>query len=244
MGSDLDLGELMLEVEDAFAFSIPEEDVTGLSTMSKLYDYVLTHRFHGKQDECLTSMTFYRLRRALMAVLHIPRDAVHVATDLAALIPKHRRRTWRAIEKAAGFRLPFLQRPRWFARLAMLVAVAFGITIPLLLGITFLRGGILSAMFLTAAFVLIFFSRLTEFLATEFPPDVSTVGQLAKATLARNYRMIVAESKKSATDAEVWDMLQRIIAEQLGVQPDQLTKKTNFVKDYKLDLLGRGEVRS
>ena len=65
-------------------------------------------------------------------------------------------------------------------------------------------------------------------LATMFPPDVATVGQLAKATLARNYQPIVAESKKSATDAEVWDMLSRIIGEQLAVRPNKLTKGMSF----------------
>jgi hypothetical protein len=72
-------------------------------------------------------------------------------------------------------------------------------------------------------------------LAYEFPPDVATVGQLAKATLARNYQPIVAEAKKSATDAEVWDILQRIIVEQLGVRADQLKRETSFVKDLKVD---------
>ena len=72
---------------------------------------------------------------------------------------------------------------------------------------------------------------MTEFLAYEFPPDVATVGQLAKATLARNFQPIVAQSKQSATDAEVWETLRRIVGEQLGVRPDQLTKETDFVKD-------------
>jgi hypothetical protein len=60
------------------------------------------------------------------------------------------------------------------------------------------------------------------------------VGQLAKATLARNYLPIVAESKKSSTDAEVWQILCRVIGEQLGVRPDQLTKETNFVRDLNI----------
>lgn len=69
MDTDLDLYELMLEVEDAFGFSVPVEEGAELSTMGKLYDYVLAHRFRGKEDACLTSMTFYALRRALMSVL-------------------------------------------------------------------------------------------------------------------------------------------------------------------------------
>ena len=64
---ELDSVELVLEVEDAFGFSIPDEDAAGLTTVGKLYDYVLAHRFRGKQDACLSSMTFYKLRRGLMS---------------------------------------------------------------------------------------------------------------------------------------------------------------------------------
>ncbi len=132
---DFDRYELMLEVEDALGFSIPVEDAAELSTMGKLYDYVLAHRFRGKQDACLTSMTFYELRRALMSVLQIPRDSVRVSTELSAIIPRRRRRTWRAIEKATGYRLPLLRRPRWFVTLATLAAVVLGITVPVLAGL-------------------------------------------------------------------------------------------------------------
>jgi acyl carrier protein len=231
----LDYVELVLEVENAFGFSVPDEDVAGLDTVGKLHDYVLAHRFCSKQDVCLTSMTFYKLRRGLMSVLQIPRDSVRVSTELSAIIPKRRRRTWRALEKATGFRFPFLQRPTWFVRLAMLAAVVFGIAVPVLLGIKPFRGGVLSAIGMMGVFALIFFGRLTECFATEYPPDLSTVGQLAKGILARNYQAIVAESKKSSNEAEVWDILRRIIGEQLGIPPDQLTKEANFVKDLNVD---------
>ncbi len=230
----LDSVELVLEVENAFGFSIPDEDVAGLPTVGKLYDYVLAHRFRGKQDACLSSMTFYKLRRGLMLVLQVPRNSLRVSTELSAIIPKHRRRTWRAIEKATGFRLPFLCRPGWVVTLAALAAIGLGIATPALLGLKPFRGGVIAAVASMALLAYAFF-WLTQILAYKFPPDVATLGELAKATLARNYQPIVAESKKSATDAEVWDILQRIIGEQLGVRIDQLTKETNFVKDLNVD---------
>jgi acyl carrier protein len=229
-GMGLDLVELVMEVEDAFAFSIPDEDAAGLNTVGKLYDYVLARRFRGKPDACLTSMTFYRIRRTLLSVLQIPRATVRPTTELAAIIPKRRRRTWRAIQRASGLRLPFLRRPRWVVTLATLAALGFGIAMPVHLGLKPFGGGVMVAILSTAVFAYAL-SWLTEFLAYEFPPDVATVGQLAKATLARNYRPLVAESQKPASDAEVWDILQRIIGEQLGVRPDQLTKEMDFVKD-------------
>lgn len=230
----LDSVELVLQVEDAFGFSIPEEEAADMTTVGKLYDYVLAHRFRGKQDACLSSVTFYKIRRALMSALKIPRHAVRVSTDLQEIIPNHRRRAWRAIADASSLRLPILQRPRWIVMIATLTAIALGAATSILLGLAPFRGGVMVAILSAGVFGYALF-WLTTFLAYEFPRDVATVGQLAKATLARNYQPIVAEVKKLTTDAEIWDILRRIVGQQLGVQPDLLTKETNFVKDLHVD---------
>ncbi|MEN6459348.1 MAG: hypothetical protein ABFC63_10505 [Thermoguttaceae bacterium] len=226
----LELVELVLDVEDTFGFSIADEDTASLTTVGKLYDYVLAHRFREKQDACLTSIAFYKVRRALMSVLDLPRDAVRVSTDLAAIFPRRRRRTWRAIERATGCRLPFLRRPPWVVRLATVAALGLGFAVPYSLGLKPLGGGVLVG--LLSAFASAFpLAWVTELLAVRLPPDVATVGQLAKAIVARNYQPLVAESRQSANDAEVWDTLRRIVAEQFGIRPDQVTRETSFVKD-------------
>ena len=127
-----------------------------------------------------------------------------------------------------------LRRPLWAVTIAALAVMGLGIAVPAILGLKPFGGGVAVALISMFVFAFVFF-KLTEFLAYEYPPDVTTVGQLAKAILARNYLPIVAESKKSATDGEVWEILQRIVVEQLGVRPDQLTKETNFVEDLNLD---------
>jgi hypothetical protein len=226
----LDAVELVLEVENAFGFSIPDDDAERLATVGQLYDYILARRFHAEQDSCLSSMAFYRVRRALISVLRIPRDSVRVATALATIIPRRRRRTWRAIEKNTGFRLPPLRRPQFVTVLAALITIALGIATSALLGFRLGNGGIIVAL-LSMGVIGFAMVRLTESLATVFPPDTTTVGELAKGVLARNYPAIVTESRKSATDAEVWDMLLRIISDQLGVRADQLTREANFVRD-------------
>jgi hypothetical protein len=230
MDMDFDLGDLVPEVENTFGFSIPPEDAAGLTTMDKLHDYVLAHRFHGKRDACVSSIVFYKIRRALMSVLQIPRDAMRVSTDLSAIIPKRRRRTWRAIERTTGLRLPFLRRPSWVVTVATLAAIGLGIATPVLLGLKPFHGGVAVAVLSTGVFAYVLF-WLTEFLAYEFPPEVATVGQLAKAILARNYQPLIAEFRKSPTDAEIWEILQRIIGRQLRVGPNQLTNKTDYAED-------------
>ena len=70
----LDFVELVMEVEETFGFTIPDEDVAGLDTVGKLYDYIWENRFASRSPGCLSSVVFYRLRRALMSVTGVARS--------------------------------------------------------------------------------------------------------------------------------------------------------------------------
>jgi hypothetical protein len=225
----LDMIELVLAVEDAFGFSIPDEDAARLDTMGKLYEYILAHRFQGEKLGCLSSIVFYRVRRAMMAVLKVPRKNVRVATRLSALIPRHRRRAWRAIRKAAGLRLPPLRRPNWVNIVLVIAVFILAIATPLLLGRTLLNGAILLAI-LAAVGGGYLCSWLTTPLACEFQPFCHTVGELTVATLARNFQAVQQEAGASNA-AEVWDMLCRCVAKEFGIEAGSLTKETNLFKD-------------
>ena len=226
----LALVELIMTVEDTFGFSIPDEDAPNLNTMGNLHEYVLAHRFPQDRKACLSSVTFYKIRRALMSVLKLPRKDVRVSTELSTIIHGHRRRVWRAIEQTTGLRLPQLRRPTWVTATAVLATIALAVAMPTLLSLPPFGGAVLVAIL--TAFVLGYsLVWLTAPLALQFQLDCTTVGQLATATLARNYRAIVEESAKVASDAEVWNILCSIVAEQLGARSADLTKQTDFVKD-------------
>jgi acyl carrier protein len=228
---DREILRILPHVEDAFGFGVPDGDAAQLNTVGQLYDYVLGHRYCEDQDQdpCLNSIAFFRIRRAMTSILRIPRDAVQESTTLSSVIPNHRRRTWRAIEKETGFRLPMLRRPHRIVMMATLAAIGLGVSVPLSFGLTPLHGATVVAIFTIAAFGYLF-CRLTEPFAFLLPPGVDTVGELAKATLARNYQPILAESKESATDAEVWDEVRRIVAEQLGLSPGEITGEMELSK--------------
>ncbi|MCE5268942.1 MAG: hypothetical protein LLG00_13775 [Planctomycetaceae bacterium] len=223
------LADILPELEDAFGLSISDEEAVGLKTVGNLHDYVLAHRFPAKQETCLTSITFYKLRRALMSTLRLPRDQVTLSTSLSALLPRHRRRTWRAVEKTSGCHLPMLRRPRWVVTLATFFALALGIAVSAILGLKPFRGGVAVALLAAGLFGFVILVRLTEVFACQFPPDIVTVGDLAKATLARNYQPLLAESKQTATDAQVWEVMQRIATAKFGIPSDQLMKETSLV---------------
>ena len=226
----LKLLELTLTVEDTFGFSIPDEDAVELRTLGRAYEYVLSHRLHAKWQACLTNVTFYKIQRAMMLVLHVPREQVQMSSPLSAVLPWRRRRAWSSIQEKTGLRLPQLRRPTWVTVSAVLATFGLAIAVPLLFSLGLFSGAVVVGI-LTAFVAGRGLYWLTEPLAFQFQPDCTTVGQLAAATMARNYRALMEESGKSANDAEAWEMLRSIIVKQLGVRPSDLTKETDFTQD-------------
>ena len=228
----LKLLDLALTVEDTFGFSIPDEDAVELRTLGKAYEYVLSHRLHAKWQACLTNVAFYKIQRAMMLVLHVPREQVQRSSPLSAVLSSRRRRAWRTIQERTGLRLPQLRRPTWVTASAVLATVGLAIAVPMLCSLGLFNGAVLVGL-LTAFVAGHGFYWLTEPLTFQFQPDCTTVGQLAAATMARNYRALLEESGKCANDAEAWEMLRSIIVRQLGVRPGDLTKETDFTQDIK-----------
>jgi hypothetical protein len=222
-----ELIDLILTVEDTFGLAISDEDADQLNTVGNLYEYILAHRFRGKLDTCLTSITLYKLRCAMASVLGISRKDLRTSAELSAILPAHRCRAWRAIQQATGLRLPQLRRPHWVMVGATVLTIGLALAVPRLLELPPFRGGGLTA-FLTAVATGIVLSWITTPMTFEFQPGCTTMGELAKATMARNYRPLVDELKKHAENADVWETLQEIVAKQLGVRPGDIAKQTNF----------------
>jgi hypothetical protein len=226
-----DLSRIVPDVEDAFGFAIPAEDAGKLGTVGDICEYVLARRFGEDRDACLGSIALHKVQRALMSVLQISRDAVNPSARLSAIVPRHRRRTWRVIERQNGFRLPLLRRPHQVVTMATLAAIGLGASVPIFFKLKPFHGASVVAIVSIATFGYVFYC-LTEIFAHDFPPDVTTVGDLAKATLARNYRSILAESRKSATDAEVWDTVRNVVGEKLALLPAEITKEMDLSRHF------------
>ena len=230
----LDAVELVMEVEETFGFAIPDEDIVSLDTVGKLYDYILAHRFEGRQQGCLTSVAFYKLRRALMSVCGMARGDVRLSQDLAAIIPARRRQQWSALQKAMGLRLPDLIRPVWVTAMATAISCALAIAAAVfLIARTGVSGAALAALCIW--FVVLYVSyQATKPLAVAFPSECATVGSLAKSILHRNYGAISDECQRADVE-EAWNTLRSLIVEQLGVRPDDVTREASFVKDLRVD---------
>jgi hypothetical protein len=226
-----ELSRIVPDVEDAFGFAIPEEDTATMNTVGDICDYVLARRFSEDRDACLGSIALHKVQRALTSALQLSRDVVKPSAKLSAVVPRRRRRTWRAVERRTGFHLPLLRRPHRVVMTATLAAIGLGASVPTFLGLKPFQGASAVAIVSIAAFGYLFY-LLTECLVHDLPPDVATVGDLAKATLARNYQPILAESKKSATDAEVWDTLRHIVGEKLAILPNEVAKDMDISRHF------------
>jgi len=223
----LDFTALIVAVEGAFGFAIPDEDAAGFETVGRLYEWVLAHRLCEKRDACLCSMTFYQVRRAMMSVLDVARDAVCSSTELAVLVPKHHRRVWCDLQAASGFRMPMLQRPLWVVHAAAYLTLALAVATPVVLHVRLGHGA--SAVAIGAAIVFgYFFAWLTKPLAFAIQPEYATVALFVRAVMARNYWAIAKEAEQHADDAEAWKILQNIVGKHLEIHPDQITKETRL----------------
>src|SRR5690606_33853120 len=102
--------ELVIEIEERFGVSFPDQDLEQIATVGDLCDYLTARAVELRSRPCATAWFFYRFRRVLLEELPAPRRAVRPRASLASLIPATRRkRTWRALQYEFEHRLPALQ---------------------------------------------------------------------------------------------------------------------------------------
>lgn len=233
----LDTVELVMEVEEEFSVSIPDEVAGGIETVGQLYDFILNCR-EGRGDRCVTAMAFYRLRRGMMESLGIDRAAIRPTSELSRLIPKiNRQLTWQRLEAACGLRLPALGFGTELTALAYAVIFAFAATAFFPIAFHFGAAGVELGM-IAAVIAAIISLAVVEFgrrfapitFRTRWPRDSKTVGRLSRAAAAINYKSLSKDAPPS-DDPDVWRGLQQLIVEQLGVTPEVVTRDASFVKD-------------
>ena len=105
----LEIVEMVMEIEEAFDLSTPDQDAERIHNPREVIDYVMAH-LRVREDSCLTQTAFYRLRRAAVSCLAVPRSAVRPAAPWNDLLPRwRRRRAWNQFVSGCGMALP---RPR------------------------------------------------------------------------------------------------------------------------------------
>jgi acyl carrier protein len=235
----LDVAELVLEIEESFHIRLAASDLERMHTVGDLYRFILKDMGLQRGGPCLSGVTFYRVRRALMQVIGVNRRDIILKRRIEDLVPRHaRRQTWRSLGQAlGGLRLAALVRPGWVHFLTTLAVLSFG-------GVygSLVLGRPVSVAWVTALPLMAVFALLavliTRPLAICVPSECITVRELVLEVLAHNHGRIASEAndgRMSGTEREVWDSLCNLISENLCVDRDRLTESTRFVEDLRLD---------
>jgi acyl carrier protein len=239
----LDSVELVMAVEEDFQLTFEEDEISGIVTVDDFYQLILksldksNKLDNSSETRCLTSHTFYQLRKTLINELGIPRSQLFPKQEMATLLPKQARRAqWDTLTKALCLPLPELSRPTWFSSL-LTYGVLFWL-IGSLLGrffdfLTAWEAGISVGLALGFAWLAYWLSKP---LAIYFAPEMTTLGETTKTVLYRNFSKIRSlADKKQWNEKEIWEVYKRIIVEQLGVKPENVVKSACFVEDLGMD---------
>ncbi len=232
----LDTVELVMEVEESFGIAIPDERACQMCTVGDLYSFILEETGNQRRasDRCLTAATFYALRRRLGRYVEAA-ASVRPKSRVDATLPRRKRRKlWAQLAQEMDLRFPRLRRPRWVVLLGCAA----------LAGTTFLAYVLLASA--TAPSLAIFLACLI------FVP-IAAIIALATAPFAlipaesfRTYRGLVtqlvtlnyatlSERYETSKPTDVWNALQLIIVEQLGVKREAVTPDANLVNDLGCD---------
>lgn len=238
----LDAVEIVLRTEDEFSITLGDEEVATTRTVREFYQLVLSKL--DTTPSCTSSQAFYRTRRALMECLGIPRRAVRPATHLESILPSERRSSiWKQIGDSAILTLPRLQyTTTWKSRFIWIsFCVATSIVILGFAAAIWLGAGVVGSAFSfgvgAVLWVVIFGStdaallQKADFLRTELP--CATVGDLSLMVLTLNQPEfdVTAEKQQKMTHEDVWLRVVHIIADQQGLDPDEVLPDARFVED-------------
>lgn len=226
LDDDLDSVELLIAIERAFDIKISDQEAASVITMGDLYEAVAAKLQGAGGEKCRTSMAFYRVRRALRAVVG---DAdICPDTSLRAIWSGAPKALFEQAQRHCDLRLASLSSTdiSGFGAL-MIVAVIFGGPILLIAKVNGWLILALAVAFITAGYVLIRSDPLA------FGATV-TVGDLAQRTATQNYGVLVGLGGRSDANA-IWDALVEVAASFSESLPPERIDRTTVILASQLE---------
>ncbi len=216
-----DLIELLMNVEDAFEMKLTEEECGRAGTVGELHSIIVDKLgTSADKDVCLTSHTFYRLRRTIKTLFVNDDRRISPAMRMEILVPlANRRKAWSLLGHTLTCRIPRLSRPGW------ILPILFVVSGVLLLDAVV--SGDWEIGFASLGFLLLGYG-MTIPLATQIPSCCGTMGKLARTILKLNFGKILRD-RNAFSERDVWETLRAIVAEKLGVEIEEVTRNALFV---------------
>jgi hypothetical protein len=233
----LDPVSLIIQVEVTFGVHLTDEDVARVAstgTVGKLYECVVEKLGENPRPRRLEGPVYDHLRRALVDVFDTPEGWIAPDSRLDELLPPGpRRRQWKRLGEALGLNLPPLRRPAWLERLIARSTLLLFLVGALAL---FLNNPVRDVVWLLLALLLAtgLKSAVAFFLTRPFavclPASCATVEGLTRTLLRYHYGSI-ARREQGWDAEEVWEILQDVLVDGLGVKREQVTADAHLGRD-------------
>jgi hypothetical protein len=223
-----DTCELFEAIEESFGVKLGDyHDLAGI-TIGDLAHRIETLAQYPAEEACLTLVAFFTLRRSVEKLTCAPRSSLRPSTPVALLFPwKNRHKQWMLLQEELGLTLPKLQLPAWLLTSSLFASVASMILAPKYVGLHPSVIQIASgSIFLFAGLIWI----VCQLPARTIPPNSTTLGDLSKAILARNYEFF-AKTRGSSYKHGVLPSLQLLVAAQAGYSTDEVYPDTRIPAD-------------
>lgn len=221
-GMGLDGVELAIATEQQFGITLTNAEAERCRTPGQLVDLVLAKLAVADRAPCVHQRGFHLLRRALVQVAGLPRNAVRLDTSLGSL-RTHRTTPefWVSLRDAVGARSwPELVRPRWLVRLWVAASLGAGVVL----------GGWTDSWMLGGASVMgtaMVGQRATERFRVVIPPSASTPRGLLPHAMS-SPAILWSRDQVAARVRE-------LVIDILGLQEGQYREDADFVKDLGMD---------
>jgi len=226
-----DTCELVETIEQSFGMKFTEDELFHARTLGAMAEMIFKKLEQPVTAQCLTAITFYRLRQAFIELFGTPRRKVSPATSLYELMPwKTRKKQWRNIQDYLNYVLPQLFWPSWLLGIALVLT---GSALYFLFSFKMLSAmGSISGLIGVFAFiaVLAVACMVLNPLARQFPRGCATFGDLTRLLLARNYGKVVGRHGLSPRK-EVIQSLLVVVAEETATAVERLSSDTRFPED-------------
>ncbi len=231
----LDTVELVMDIEEAFDISIPDERASRMMTVGDVYEFILERTTDAtlSSNRCITAGAFYELRRHCRSIGFPIRD-FRPRSKIDSVVPLIGRRFyWNALASRMEVRFPSLARPSWLTLLICTLAAGVAFSVFGLYAKPNVAIGIAYSVILGVAIMAILV-LLTKPFAIYPPSTCSTVRDLVTNIVAINYHTL-AKRYSTRNPTDIWNALQLIVAEQLGVDRSKVVPTARFVQDLGAD---------
>jgi hypothetical protein len=219
LDDDLDPVEAVIRLEKVFALKISDDEAASCRSVGDIYD-LLQSRFSeqlGEPGSCMTSMAFYRLRRALRT-MH-PGVEFRPDTPLATYAGWNTRALLGRLRRYSGLQLPE-PRGRWFRGVGYLLRLSALVGALIVAGLKGPPIVYLAALALCGVGVVAI--RLDP---GALSGDCATLGGLATKVSVLNYGTL-AQSGGAVRPKDLWDAMAEVLAGLGGLPKTDIRRDT------------------